>query len=67
MSIFLWVQLGESIRDGRICFVTKLRNQNYCDNSPGLVVGMGRDSRSEGRGFESWYCILDGHFFTYLF
>ena len=33
--------------------------------SPGLVV-MGRDSRSEGRGFESRHCILDGHFFTYI-
>ena len=30
--------------------------------SPGLVV-KGRDSRSEGRGFESRHCILDGHFF----
>ena len=30
--------------------------------SPGLVV-MGRDSRSEGCGFESWHRILDGHFF----
>ena len=29
--------------------------------SPGLVI-MGRDSRSEGRGFESRHCILDGHF-----
>ena len=29
--------------------------------SPGLVV-MGRDSRSEGRGFKSQHCILDGHF-----
>ena len=29
----------------------------------GLVV-MERDSRSKGRGFESQYCILDGHFFT---
>ena len=28
----------------------------------GLVV-MGRDSRSEGRGFESRHRILDGHFF----
>ena len=27
---------------------------------------MGRDSRSEGRGFESRHCILDGHFFTYI-
>ena len=26
---------------------------------------MGRDSRSEGRGFESRHRILDGHFFTY--
>ena len=29
--------------------------------SPGLVV-MGRDSRSEGCGFESRHYILDGHF-----
>ena len=27
---------------------------------------MGRDSRSEGRGFDSQYHILDGHFFTYI-
>ena len=27
---------------------------------------MGRDSRSEGHGFESQHCILDGHFFTYI-
>ena len=33
--------------------------------SPGLVV-MGRDSHSEGRGFESRHRILDGHFFTYI-
>ena len=31
------------------------------NGSPGLV-GMGGDSCSEGRGFESWHCILDGHF-----
>ena len=34
--------------------------------SPGLVV-MGRDSLSEGCGFESRHHILDGHFFTYIF
>ena len=22
---------------------------------------MGGDSRTKGRGFESWHCILDGH------
>ena len=27
---------------------------------------MGRDSRSEGCGFESRHRILDGHFFTYI-
>ena len=27
---------------------------------------MGRDSRSEGRGFESQHRILDGHFFTFI-
>ena len=27
---------------------------------------MGRDSRSEGHGFNSRYCILDGNFFTYI-
>ena len=32
--------------------------------SPGLVV-MGRDSRSEGCGFESRHRIQYGHFFTY--
>ena len=34
--------------------------------SPGLVV-MGGDSRSKSHGFESQHCILDGHFFTYIF
>ena len=34
--------------------------------SPGLVV-MGGDSRSEGRGFESLHCILDGHFLHIFF
>ena len=29
--------------------------------NPGIVV-MGIDSHSEGRGFESRHCILDGHF-----
>ena len=33
--------------------------------SPGLIV-IGRDSRSEGRGFESRHCILDRHFFAYI-
>ena len=32
-----------------------------CIGSPG-VVAMGRDSRSEGCGFESRHRILDGHF-----
>ena len=27
---------------------------------------MGRDSRSEGCGFESWNRILNGHFFTLI-
>ena len=27
---------------------------------------MGGDSRSEGRRFEFWHCILDGHFFTFI-
>ena len=33
--------------------------------SPGLVV-MGGDSCSEGNGFKSQYCILDGHFITFI-
>ena len=32
------------------------------DGSPGLVV-MGRDSCSEGRGFESQHRKLNGHFY----
>ena len=38
---------------------------NVLGGSPGLVV-MGRDSHTEGRGFESRHHILDGHFFTYF-
>ena len=37
----------------------------WSSGSPGLVV-MGRDSCSEGRGFESRHHILDGHF-SHLF
>ena len=33
--------------------------------SIGLVV-MGDDSCLKGRGFESWHCVLDGHFFTLI-
>ena len=33
--------------------------------SPGLVV-MGGDSCSIGCEFESWHCILDGNFFTFI-
>ena len=33
--------------------------------SPGLVV-IGRDSCSEGRGFKSRHCKLDGNFFTFI-
>ena len=43
-------------------FVT---NTTALGGSPGQVV-MGRDSLPEGRGFESWHRILDGHFFTYI-
>ena len=42
-----------------------LQDGKKMGGSPGLVV-MGGDSRSEGRGFESRYHILDGHFFAYL-
>ena len=32
-----------------------------------VMLVMGGDSCFKGREFESWHCILDGHFFTYLF
>ena len=38
---------------------------NALGRSPGLVV-MGRDSHSEGFGFESRHHILVGHLFTYI-
>ena len=41
-------------------------NLSRVDGSRGLVV-MGRDSCSEGRGFEPQHHILDGHFFTCIF
>ena len=37
----------------------------FSKSCPGLVVMEG-DSCSEGRGFESRNCVLDGHFFTYI-
>ena len=43
---------------------TSVRSIIY-GGSPGLVVMEG-DSKSEGRGFESRHCILDGHFLTYI-
>ena len=39
-------------------FVTKA---NINNRNAGLVV-MGQDSQSQGRGFISLPCILDGHF-----
>ena len=46
--------------------MSRLKNkENNWGGNPGLVV-MGRDSLSKGRGFESWYHLLDGHFFTYI-
>ena len=42
-------------------WIVNLRHANN-QQSPGLVV-KGRDSCSEGRGFESRHRILDGHFF----
>ena len=41
--------------------VTELNYMCLLGRSPGLVV-MGADSCSEGHGFESQHCILDGHF-----
>ena len=46
--------------------VIGLKRQTQRKGSPGLVV-MGGDSYSKGCGFESGYCILEGHFFTYVF
>ena len=43
----------------------KCQNNRVQGGSPGLVV-IGGDSRFEGRGFESWRHILDGHFFTLI-
>ena len=43
----------------------KLKSKVRLGGSPGLVV-MGGDSRPKGRGFESQYWILDGHFFTFI-
>ena len=44
-----------------------LMNKNGVERfkKSGLVV-MGDDSRSRGRGFESWRHILDGHFFSLI-
>ena len=31
-----------------------------------VMLVMGGDSCFKGREFESWHCILDGHFFTFI-
>ena len=41
--------------------IWQTNNRPKLGGSPGLVV-MGRDSHSEGCGFESQHRILDGHF-----
>ena len=38
----------------------QIKSVLHMGGSPGLVMGGG--SCSEGRGFESWHCIIDGHF-----
>ena len=37
------------------------KDNNTKGGSPGLVV-MGGDSCTEGHGFDSQHCVLDGHF-----
>ena len=60
-SNLCWEVRAASDQSGRNC-----KFKIMCvGGSPGLVV-MGRDSRTEGHGFDSWYRILDGHFFTYI-
>ena len=46
-------------------FSEQMQRMGKQGGSPGIVV-MGRDSRSKGRGFDSWRRILDGHF-SHLF
>ena len=46
--------------------VVNYDHRGFIRLATGLVV-MGRDSMSKGCEFESWHCILDGHFFTFLF
>ena len=68
-------QLEEGISDKEALLLIESSPRSYANDkskslliaggSPGLVV-MGRDSCSEGCGFESQYRILDGHFFTYI-
>ena len=46
------------------CFLNRWSGALVLGGSLGLVV-MGVDSCSEGRGYESQYCILDGHIHVY--
>ena len=64
-------QLEEGISDKEALLLIESSPRSYANDkskslliaggSPGLVV-MGRDSCSEGCGFESQHQILDGHF-----
>ena len=66
-----WVLLNCSHHFFAFLFTARdVLRKNVCKNNlqeggnPGLAV-MGGDSCSKDCGFESWLCILDGHFFTY--
>ena len=79
VRVFIWVIMYDWLR---FTFLTQMQrwilywfslsaikcrtNKTTClGGSPGLGV-MGDNSYSRGRGFESWCCILDGHFHIYL-
>ena len=64
LSFELEFEKNENKQNERAGLAHLQNNTNYFSpgGSPGLVV-MGRDSCSEGRGFESRHRILDGHFF----
>ena len=53
------------LRSFPVSTISTCKQYQMLGGSPGLVV-MGRDSHSEGCGFDSWYRILDVHFFTYI-
>ena len=58
LTVNLLINCQNSVIYGH--FVVNYEEKSFMEQAPGLIV-LGGGSCSDGRGFESRHCILDGH------